>query len=78
MAMEDALVLTESLVQYDSLEKALDAYVTRRRPRVRWVHQESTTVAESFRRPSATRNAGLRQHGAAIFQRRFTPLVAAP
>jgi 2-polyprenyl-6-methoxyphenol hydroxylase-like FAD-dependent oxidoreductase len=78
MAMEDALVLAESLVQYDSLGKALEAYVARRRPRVSWVHRESTAVAESFRLPSATRNAGLRQNGAAMFQRRFAPLVAAP
>jgi 2-polyprenyl-6-methoxyphenol hydroxylase-like FAD-dependent oxidoreductase len=78
MAMEDALALAESLVEHDSLAKALEAYVARRRPRVSWVHQESTAVAESFRLPAAARNDGLRQYGAAMFQRRFAPLVAAP
>ena len=78
MAMEDALALAESLAHYERLAKALDAYVARRRPRVRWVDQESTVVAESFRLPAATRNNGLRQHGATMFQRRFAPLVAAP
>ena len=78
MAMEDALALAESLAHYDTLAEALDVYIARRRPRVGWVHQESTAVAESFRLPAATRNNGLRQYGAAMFQRRFAPLVAAP
>jgi hypothetical protein len=45
---------------------------------VSWVHQESDTVAQSFRFTPAMRNTALRQHGDQMFQRRYAPLVAAP
>jgi 2-polyprenyl-6-methoxyphenol hydroxylase-like FAD-dependent oxidoreductase len=78
MAMEDAWVLAESLVSYDILTDALNAYVARRRPRINWVHQESSAAAASFRKPSDARNHALRQYGMEMFWHRFVPLVAAP
>jgi len=78
MAMEDACMLAESLRDGATVAEALNAYVVRRRPRVSWVHQESAAVAQSFRLPSAERNASVRQFGDRMLQRRFTPLVAAP
>jgi 2-polyprenyl-6-methoxyphenol hydroxylase-like FAD-dependent oxidoreductase len=55
MAIEDALVLVESLSTSDSVGGALDAYVTRRRPRVDWVQQQSRIVGQSVsRRACAT------------------------
>jgi 2-polyprenyl-6-methoxyphenol hydroxylase-like FAD-dependent oxidoreductase len=78
MAMEDARVLTECLVNYDTLAAALNAYAARRQPRINWVHQESSAIAASFRIPSDARNRALRQHGMEMFRRRFVPLVAAP
>jgi 2-polyprenyl-6-methoxyphenol hydroxylase-like FAD-dependent oxidoreductase len=77
MAMEDAWVLAESLVSYDILT-ALNEYVARRRPRISWVHQESSAVATSFRHPSDARNHALRQYGMEMFWHRFVPLVAPP
>ncbi|MBV9377243.1 MAG: FAD-dependent monooxygenase, partial [Alphaproteobacteria bacterium] len=78
MAMEDAVVLADSLRAYATLAQALDAYAARRRPRVRWMHERSDAVAQSFRLPTVTRNAALRQHGDEMFRQRFAPLVAAP
>src|SRR5262249_38395344 len=78
MAMEDACVLAESLRTHATLAQALEAFVSRRRPRVSWVHQQSDAVAQSFRLPALTRNAALRQHGDEMLQRRFAPLVWAP
>jgi 2-polyprenyl-6-methoxyphenol hydroxylase-like FAD-dependent oxidoreductase len=78
MAMEDAWVLAEVLRSEETVESALDVYVRRRRPRVSWVQQESRAVAEGFRLPPAVRNAGLRERGDDMLQRRFSPLIAAP
>jgi 2-polyprenyl-6-methoxyphenol hydroxylase-like FAD-dependent oxidoreductase len=78
MAMEDACVLAESLCGNDAVAEALEAYVARRQPRVKWVQQESEAVAQSFRLPPTIRNDALRQAGGQMFQRRFMPLVAPP
>jgi len=78
MAMEDAFVLAESLSGDVTPEEAFSRYAARRRPRVNWVQQESAAAGQSFRLPSAERNAALREHGDQMFQRRFAPLLAAP
>ena len=46
MAMEDAYVLAEELGASDSLKRALTSFVARRTPRVKWVQQQSTALAE--------------------------------
>jgi 2-polyprenyl-6-methoxyphenol hydroxylase-like FAD-dependent oxidoreductase len=71
-------VLAESLHREATAEEALTRYALRRRPRAEWVRQESDAIARNFRRCPAERNAALRQHGEAMFQRRFAPLVAPP
>jgi 2-polyprenyl-6-methoxyphenol hydroxylase-like FAD-dependent oxidoreductase len=76
MAMEDALVLTESLVNYDTLADALNGYVARRRPRINWVHQESSAIAASFRIPSDARNHALRQYGMEMFRHHESRLLS--
>src|SRR5262249_13313339 len=78
LAMEDALVLVQELRAAESVERALDAYEQRRRPRVDWVRQQSRTVAESFRLPPAIRNAALRERGDRLLRDRFRPLIANP
>jgi 2-polyprenyl-6-methoxyphenol hydroxylase-like FAD-dependent oxidoreductase len=78
MAMEDAWVLAEKLINCGSLPEALASFVARRLPRVRWVHQESTAVAASFRLPQNVRNDALRQVGAQMFRTRFQPLLPDP
>jgi 2-polyprenyl-6-methoxyphenol hydroxylase-like FAD-dependent oxidoreductase len=76
LALEDAWVLAEALHSVDSVERALDAYVVRREPRVRWERQESQAAGESLRLPVAARNAALRARGAEMMEHRFRPLTA--
>jgi 2-polyprenyl-6-methoxyphenol hydroxylase-like FAD-dependent oxidoreductase len=78
MAMEDAWVLAEELRSVDTVEKALGAYMTRRKPRVKWVQQQSIATAEGLRMPPATRNAILRERGQQMMQSRFEPLISVP
>lgn len=76
LAMEDALILAESLRSEPNLEAALRAFVERRTPRVNWVQQQSRAIADSFRFPPAVRDAIFRERGDAAFRQRFGPLVA--
>ena len=78
MAMEDACVLAEVLRESESVESALDAYVSRRRPRVGWVQQHSRAVAETFLLPPVIRNAALRERGDQEMHDRFEPLKSSP
>lgn len=78
MAMEDALVLAQILHSTAHVENALDMFVTRRRPRVNWVQQESRAVGDMLRRPPDLRNAVLRERGTRLLHDRFRPLTAPP
>jgi 2-polyprenyl-6-methoxyphenol hydroxylase-like FAD-dependent oxidoreductase len=78
MAVEDAYVLAECLRSADTVEVALDRYVTRRKPRVRWVQQESLAVSKIIGLRSESRNAVLRTRGEEMFRHRFQPLIAPP
>lgn len=78
MAMEDALVLAEVLRAAESVERALDTYVARRRPRVDWVAQQSRAIATNFRLPPAVFVAALRERGDQEMRERYRPLVPAP
>jgi FAD-dependent urate hydroxylase len=78
MAMEDAYVLAEVLSSEDSVDGALDTFVSRRKPRVEWAHKQSQIVAASFVTPAAVRNAALRERGMEMFQKRYLPLVSSP
>jgi 2-polyprenyl-6-methoxyphenol hydroxylase-like FAD-dependent oxidoreductase len=78
MAMEDALVLAEVLRTAESVERALDTYVARRRPRVDWVAQQSREIATNFRLPPAVFAAALRERGDQEMHERYRPLVPAP
>jgi FAD-dependent urate hydroxylase len=74
LAMEDAYVLAEVLRETDSVEHAFEAYVSRRKPRVVWVQQESHAAAQGTNLPLAVRNAALRERGDPMLQHRFMPL----
>jgi FAD-dependent urate hydroxylase len=78
LAMEDAWVLAAVLLEANSVKKALDAFVSRRRPRAEWVQQQSRAVAESFHLPPAIRNAVLRERGDQMMHDRFEPLIPVP
>ena len=78
MAVEDAYVLADCLRSAHTVEAALDRYVTRRKPRVRWVQQESLAVSQIIGLPSEPRDAALRTRGKEMFRHRFQPLIASP
>jgi 2-polyprenyl-6-methoxyphenol hydroxylase-like FAD-dependent oxidoreductase len=77
MALEDALVLAEALGAA-TIDEALDTYVRRRLPRVRWVHEQSRAAGELFRVPPAARDARLRADGDSLLRARYAPLVSPP
>jgi 2-polyprenyl-6-methoxyphenol hydroxylase-like FAD-dependent oxidoreductase len=78
MAMEDACMLADELRAAVTVESALARYISRRKPRVKWVQQQSMALAEILTGPSAVRNAALRERGNDAMQARFGPLVPAP
>ena len=78
MAMEDAYVLAEVLHREETVEGALDSYVTRRRPRANWVQQQSRSVVESLLIPPYLRNATFRERGNQGMHDRFGPLIQEP
>jgi len=78
MAMEDAWVLAAELGPAATVESALASYVSRRRPRVKWVQQQSKALAKILTGSSVVRNAALRERGHEAMRARFGPLVPAP
>jgi 2-polyprenyl-6-methoxyphenol hydroxylase-like FAD-dependent oxidoreductase len=78
MALEDALVLGECLRVAATVEGALVAYVTRRRPRTDWVQEQSRAALRFWLLPPAARDAALRERGDQTMRARYTPLRPAP
>jgi 2-polyprenyl-6-methoxyphenol hydroxylase-like FAD-dependent oxidoreductase len=78
MAIEDAVVLADELRRAPDIPAAIAAFVSRRRPRVDWVREQSQALADLVRMPSHVRDRALREHGARAFRDRYRPLVAAP
>jgi 2-polyprenyl-6-methoxyphenol hydroxylase-like FAD-dependent oxidoreductase len=74
LAMEDASVLADRLREADSVDHALETYVSRRKPRVVWVQQESRAAAQDIGLKLSVRNAALRERGDQMMQHRFKPL----
>src|SRR5919198_1145338 len=78
LAIEDAWVLAEVLRAEPTVERALEVWAERRRPRVTWVHQQSRAIGESFRLPPRVRDGFLRERGAEMLRQRFAPLLEPP
>ena len=57
---------------------ALASYVSRRKPRAKWVQEQGMALAEILTGPSGVRNAVLRERGNELMQARFGPLVPVP
>jgi FAD-dependent urate hydroxylase len=77
MAMEDAVVLAEVLRSAPTVERALDEYERRRRPRAEWIQQQSRMAAKAWVLPPEVRNAALRGRGDQMLRDRYQPLIAA-
>ncbi|MCI4064570.1 FAD-dependent monooxygenase [Micromonospora sp. R77] len=75
MALEDAVVLAESLTAAGSVEAALLAYESRRRPRTRWVRDRTRDRNRTRDVPPALRDPLLRGRGGRIFGEHYRLLV---
>ncbi|MEH1013495.1 FAD-dependent monooxygenase [Micromonospora sp. CPCC 206060] len=75
MALEDAVVLAESLGAADTVEAALVAYESRRRPRTKWVLDRTRDRDRTRDVPPALRDPLLRGRGERIFQEHYRLLV---
>jgi 2-polyprenyl-6-methoxyphenol hydroxylase-like FAD-dependent oxidoreductase len=74
MALEDALVLAETIAAGNPLE----AFEARRRPRVGFVQMQTQRRDRTRNLPSAVRNATLRLGGQRIFRGNYMPLLDEP
>jgi 2-polyprenyl-6-methoxyphenol hydroxylase-like FAD-dependent oxidoreductase len=74
MALEDALVLSESLAS----ESPLEAFEARRRPRVDFVQAQTHRRDRTRSLPPIVRRAILRLAGERIFRGNYGPLLARP
>jgi 2-polyprenyl-6-methoxyphenol hydroxylase-like FAD-dependent oxidoreductase len=75
MAMEDALILAESVCAEPGLDKALAAYAARRRPRVDWVQSQCQARDKMRALPAFARTGILKLFGKALYRRSYTPLL---
>jgi 2-polyprenyl-6-methoxyphenol hydroxylase-like FAD-dependent oxidoreductase len=78
MAMEDALVLADALASGQLVTASLAAFEARRRPRVRWVQEQTHRRDRTRNLPPAIRNCVLSLLGERIFQANNRPLAAEP
>ena len=78
MALEDAIVLADSLAGARSLVEALGAYEQRRRLRTDWVLAQTHHRDRSRTLPSLIRNTVLRRTGRHLFTAGYAPLRAQP
>jgi 2-polyprenyl-6-methoxyphenol hydroxylase-like FAD-dependent oxidoreductase len=74
MALEDALVLAESLGTAGSIAGAAAAYERRRRPRTDWVRRQTHRRDRTRSLRPAVRNAVLKGFGRRIFRANYRPL----
>jgi 2-polyprenyl-6-methoxyphenol hydroxylase-like FAD-dependent oxidoreductase len=75
MALEDALVLADSLRRFEAVPEALAAFEARRRPRTDWVREQTHRRDRTRYLPAAVRNAVLRTLGGRIFRSNYRPLL---
>ena len=78
MALEDAIVLADSLADARSIDEALHAYQQRRRVRTDWVLTQTHRRDRSRALPSLIRNTVLRRTGRHLFTAGYTPLRTQP
>ena len=74
MALEDALVLAESLAMADNMTEALMTYERRRRPRTDWVRRQTHRRDRMRTLPATVRNVALKRFGRQIFRANYGPL----
>ncbi len=78
MAVEDAIVLAESLASSAGIPDALATYERRRRPRTDWVLRQAHRRDRTRTLPAAVRNVVLTRFGRRIFHANYRPLREPP
>ena len=78
LALEDAIVLAETLGSATSLTEALTTFERRRRPRTDWVREQTHRRDRARGLPPALRNLLLRRFGARIQRANYRPLRDEP
>ncbi|WP_407297567.1 FAD-dependent monooxygenase [Stutzerimonas zhaodongensis] len=75
MAMEDALVLAETLATASNISEALAGYTRRRKPRVDWVHKQCAGRDKMRGLPGWGRTTLLKLVGNTLYKRSYAPLT---
>lgn len=78
MAMEDALVLAETLATQGDVDAALGAYQQRRQPRVGWVQKQCAARDKMRSLPSWARSSVFRMLGNKLYRKSYGPLLEQP
>ena len=78
MAMEDAVVLGDVLLSAGSLDQALDDFVVRREPRVRWVRERTHLAIRSMANTTLLERADLSSLLLAEMREIYSPLRELP
>ena len=78
MALEDGLVLAETLTADQTLDQALAGYVQRRMARVTWVQEQTHRRDRTRSLPPLVRNLTLRLAAERIFRSNYEPLRDPP
>jgi 2-polyprenyl-6-methoxyphenol hydroxylase-like FAD-dependent oxidoreductase len=77
MAMEDALILAETLSGTANISDALATYMHKRKPRVDWVQKQCVARDKMRRLPAWGRIPLLKLAGNRLYKRSYTPLTEA-
>jgi len=75
MAFEDAVVLSQSLASAPTIDQAIGSYLARRRPRTRWVRDQTHRRDKLRGSPEVIRNLSLRLAGLEIVRSNYRPLL---
>jgi 2-polyprenyl-6-methoxyphenol hydroxylase-like FAD-dependent oxidoreductase len=78
MALEDGLVLAETLTADHTLDQALAGYVQRRMARVMWVQEQTHRRDRTRSLPPLVRNLTLRLAAERIYRSNYEPLLDVP
>lgn len=78
MALEDALVLADSVAGQPSVDAALTAFIARRKPRNDWVLAQTHRRDRTRNLPTPVRDLALRHLGRRIYRANYDPLLLDP
>ena len=78
MLISVSAVLAQCLTDRRTVEDALEAYVARRGPRIRWVREQTHRRDRIRSLPAPVRNLSLRLAGERIYRSNYEPLMSEP